>query len=73
MKLITYEERCKSCGYCVRACTKNALSFVSNLNRSGYQYVVVDDVICNQCGVCYMVCPDGVFELIELEEGVAVR
>lgn len=57
-------DRCKSCGYCVEACPKKALSFSGNLNEKGYDYVQVDDTLCIGCGSCYRVCPDCVFEVI---------
>jgi 2-oxoglutarate ferredoxin oxidoreductase subunit delta len=33
------------------------------LNSSGYNYVEAEEDKCNCCGLCYVVCPDGVFEV----------
>jgi 2-oxoglutarate ferredoxin oxidoreductase subunit delta len=58
-------ERCKSCGYCILFCPKEALKLSGNLNKEGYDYVAVNDDKCIQCGICYTVCPDNVFEINE--------
>ncbi len=57
-------ERCKSCGYCVDACPKKAISFVK-VEGELYDNVTVDDEKCIGCGICYQVCPDYVFEIID--------
>jgi 2-oxoglutarate ferredoxin oxidoreductase subunit delta len=44
-------------------CPKNAIEMSKELNSGGYNYVVVDEESCNCCGLCYVVCPDGVFEV----------
>lgn len=64
-KLIIQKNRCKACGFCIDQCPKDALSFGEELNESGYTAVVSDDELCIKCGICYRVCPDSVFELIE--------
>lgn len=56
--------RCKGCGYCVAECPKKALSFGTQMNAKGYVTVVVDEGLCIQCGSCYRVCPDCVFEIL---------
>lgn len=66
-ELIINEQRCKSCGFCVKACPKDALSFGSRLNSGGYKYVNVDVEKCIACGMCYTVCPDYVFSIVEKE------
>lgn len=58
-------ERCKSCSYCVISCPKEALQLSGSLNKEGYDYVIADDDKCIQCGICYTVCPDNVFEIAE--------
>ena len=58
-------ERCKSCGYCIFSCPKEALKLSGCLNKEGYDYVTVDDNKCIKCGICYTVCPDNVFEISE--------
>ena len=67
-RLIIDTSRCKSCGYCVSACPRKALSCV-RVEGKLYTEVVVDESACVGCGTCYYVCPDYVFELRE-EEGV---
>ena len=57
------KERCKGCEFCINECPQNALSVSDNLNNSGYNYVEVKEDKCNCCGICYVVCPDGVFEV----------
>lgn len=62
-KLVIKEEYCKSCGLCVRACPKNALSIGKTFNTNSYAYVTVEEELCIACGACYTVCPDYVFEI----------
>ena len=66
-KLVIYEERCKSCGYCVHSCPRQALSFSDRINEKGYPAVQVDRTRCITRGICYNVCPDYVFEIHEEE------
>ena len=66
-RLIIQASRCKSCGYCVDACPKQALTLSGSINKKGYQSVQLDNDLCIQCGICYNVCPDCVFELVDTE------
>lgn len=66
-RLKIYSEGCKACGYCVQSCPKQALSFSERINKKGYPAVEVDQSKCIQCGICYNVCPDYVFELVDEE------
>lgn len=61
--VLTRPERCKQCGICVHRCPKKAISFGSEINKAGYHYTVVDHEACIACGTCYIVCPDGVYEI----------
>lgn len=60
-------EWCKSCGYCVAQCPRGALSIGEHLNEAGYHHVLLDESRCVGCGVCYSVCPDYVFRIVEEE------
>ncbi|MDO4260962.1 MAG: 4Fe-4S binding protein [Eubacteriales bacterium] len=64
-KLKLNTERCKGCGYCVSVCKKGALSQKGRLNRKGYDVVEADESLCVQCGMCYRMCPDYVFEILD--------
>lgn len=63
-KLKLNVERCKGCGYCVDVCKQGALSQKGNLNKKGYNVVEADEEKCIQCGMCYRMCPDCVFEIL---------
>ena len=63
-KLELRQERCKSCEFCINACPKKALKMGDVMNKSGYNFVEVDHSKCIQCGICYTVCPDGVFQIV---------
>jgi len=65
-ELVIYPERCKSCGLCIVACPRKALSIGTNSNRAGYKYVAVDLEKCAKCGICYTACPDYVFAIKEV-------
>ncbi len=66
-KLYLNESRCKSCGYCVKVCPKDALSLSGSINKKGYQTTVVDHEKCICCGMCFVVCPDYVYEIKKVE------
>lgn len=68
-KIITYQERCKGCHYCLAACKKDALRVSEYTNKKGYRAIEADQEKCVACGSCFTVCPDYVFELVE--EGAA--
>ncbi|MBQ9535398.1 MAG: 4Fe-4S binding protein [Clostridia bacterium] len=64
-KLMIKSDWCKGCGYCVKACPRDALSLGRETNLAGYNYVVCDHEKCIQCGMCYTACPDYVFTIEE--------
>jgi len=56
-------ERCKACGLCIAYCKKEALEMTDEINSRGYKHIRVLEDKCIGCGVCYTVCPDGVFTI----------
>lgn len=63
-KIVMSTERCKGCLLCVSVCPVKALSPSGELGEKGYETVKVDEGKCIQCGSCYRMCPDYVFEII---------
>lgn len=61
--IIVRKERCKQCGLCITHCAKKAITFSEKFNDAGYSYVTVDESVCIKCGMCYIMCPDGVYEV----------
>jgi 2-oxoglutarate ferredoxin oxidoreductase subunit delta len=59
------EERCKGCGYCVEACTKEGLTLdPEKRNRSGYSVAVFrQESDCSGCAQCADICPDAALEV----------
>ena len=55
--------RCKGCFLCVGVCPVKALSPSGKLGEKGYETVQVDESKCIQCGSCYRICPDYVFDI----------
>ncbi len=67
-KAILQTAWCKSCGYCAAQCPRGALTIGNELNEGGYRHVVIDEEKCIGCGICYSVCPDYVFRIVETED-----
>lgn len=66
-KLFIDTDRCKNCLYCVKNCPKQALRVdIHQVNKLGYQPTMVDHEKCIKCGICYLVCPDYVYEIREV-------
>lgn len=63
-KIVMSTERCKGCLLCVSVCPVKALSPSGELGEKGYETVKVDEEKCIQCGSCYRMCPDYVFEIL---------
>lgn len=61
--ITTKVERCKECSLCVAHCPNEAISFSATFNTAGYRYAVVNDAACVKCGMCYIMCPDGVYTI----------
>ena len=57
-------ELCKGCFLCVSVCPVGALSPSGVLGAKGYEIAKVDQEKCIQCGSCYRMCPDYVFEVL---------
>lgn len=58
------EERCKSCGYCIKYCPKGVLAIGTQVNSKGYEYVVPkNQEACIGCCICARMCPDGAIEV----------
>ena len=66
-KIEVIKERCKSCGYCVKYCSKQVLAIGKEVNSKGYEYVYAanpDD--CIGCAICGRMCPDGAIDVYKL-------
>ena len=35
------------------------------INTRGYKHITVDEEKCIGCGICYIVCPDAVFTIVD--------
>ncbi len=57
-------EKCKGCYLCIANCRAKAISKQDRPNAKGYIPVTVDQEKCVQCGFCYTMCPDLVYELV---------
>ena len=64
-KVTIFEERCKGCGLCVKACPKKILELSkTKLNAKGYYPASITDMsACIACLSCARTCPDLVFEI----------
>lgn len=58
------EERCKSCGYCMKFCPKGVIGVGSKVNSKGYEFVTpINLQACIGCCICARICPDGAIEV----------
>lgn len=58
---------CTSCGVCIGACRKDAISFVYGKERNT---PLIDTAKCVNCGLCYDVCPGKGIRLNEMSEKI---
>lgn len=56
--------RCKQCELCAAQCPKGAISFTQEFNVFGYRTAQINNDDCIACGICYVMCPDGVYEVV---------
>ncbi len=70
-KVVQHTERCKGCLYCTMACPAAAISISREVNAKGYNTTLIDVDKCTTCGTCYIVCPDYVYEIIEVNNDAA--
>lgn len=65
IKVTIFEDQCKGCGLCVRACPKGVLAIAqSHLNTKGYYPAeVVKQEECIGCKSCALTCPDVAIEI----------
>ena len=52
---IQNKQDCCGCAACVQRCPKQCISMKED--NEGFQYPVVDESTCIDCGVCEKVCP----------------
>jgi 2-oxoglutarate ferredoxin oxidoreductase subunit delta len=63
-RVLIKPNRCKQCELCKDSCPTKSISFSENINDSGYNYTIINHETCTACGICYTVCPDGVYEVL---------
>lgn len=60
VKITIFEDQCKGCGLCARACPKKIIALSkTKLNSKGYHPAeVIDPEACIACASCARTCPD---------------
>ncbi|MFC1960228.1 4Fe-4S dicluster domain-containing protein [Chloroflexota bacterium] len=59
--IVINEMRCKGCGLCVTACSKQLIALDSGrVNANGYTPATLFDAdrLCTGCALCALMCPD---------------
>jgi len=65
-KITINKELCKGCELCVFYCPKKCLKLADEFNSAGHHPVIlIKPEDCIYCGVCYIMCPDYVFSIIQ--------
>ncbi len=60
------ENLCKGCDICIEFCPLNVFESSDRLNRRGYDVpVVARGDVCNECGICDLLCPEFAIILIK--------
>ena len=68
LKVFIYEEKCKGCELCIKACPKKIIKKKAYINKLGYNPVVIEEQEkCTGCALCATACPDLVLEVKEIE------
>jgi 2-oxoglutarate ferredoxin oxidoreductase subunit delta len=63
-KLKIDKEKCKGCGLCVIACSKNLITMAGPINRLGLKTAKHKrSKECTGCALCAIMCPDCVIEV----------
>lgn len=65
-KIVINQERCKSCQFCIKICSKNLIEIDSNkINILGYHPARFnsDGDSCTGCKLCAEICPDIAIEV----------
>lgn len=50
--------------FVLKLAKKDAISLSDYTNKKGFVTIKVDEEKCIQCGACYTMCPDLVFEIL---------
>jgi len=61
------ELKCKGCGLCTIACSRNLIGLSEQINNYGYTPAVFKDgsVQCTGCALCAEMCPDVAIEVFK--------
>ena len=59
------EKKCKSCRKCVNVCTFSAISWDSRADNP-----VINKFLCEGCGACKLVCPEGAIYMKKVKNGI---
>lgn len=54
-KVVTRKSECFGCSACINICPQKAINFVKD--KEGFDYPVIDNKKCVDCGLCKKVCP----------------